>query len=98
MRRSGRTCWPRVCGSSHMRLLVGTRPPGRGAGGSYLGDDAMNYTHTAGVKPPAGSVELGRGADGIVIEVLDHPETVIKDMNHRFKLGRNRVALELRIL
>jgi hypothetical protein len=33
-----------------------------------------------------------------VIEVLDHPEPVIKDMNHPFKLGRNRVALELRVL
>jgi hypothetical protein len=51
-----------------------------------------------GVKPPASSIELGRGADGIVIEVLDHPELVIKDMNHPFRLGRNRVALELRIL
>src|SRR5262249_3631543 len=28
----------------------------------------------------------------------DHPELVIKDMNHPFKLGRNRVALELRVL
>jgi hypothetical protein len=52
----------------------------------------------AGVKPAPGSVELGRGADGIVVEVLDHPELVIKDMNHPFKLGRNRVTLELRVL
>jgi hypothetical protein len=58
----------------------------------------MNVTHMPGVRPPASSVELGRGADGIVIEVLDHPELVIKDMNHPFKLGRNRVALELRVL
>lgn len=58
----------------------------------------MSFTHTAGVKPAASSIELGRGADGIVTEVLDHPELVIKDMNHPFKLGRNRVALELRIL
>jgi hypothetical protein len=43
-------------------------------------------------------VELGRGADGIVIEVLDHPELVIKDMNYPFRLGRNRIALELRVL
>jgi hypothetical protein len=58
----------------------------------------MSFTHTAGVKPAASSVELGRGADGVVVEVLDHPELVIKDMNHPFKLGRNRVALELRVL
>jgi len=58
----------------------------------------MGFLHTAGVKPSASSVELGRGADGIVVEVLDHPELVIKDMNHRFKLGRNRVLLELRLL
>jgi hypothetical protein len=58
----------------------------------------MSFTHTPGVKPAASAVELGRGADGIVVEVLDHPELVVKDMNHPFKLGRNRVALELRIL
>jgi hypothetical protein len=58
----------------------------------------MSFTHTVGVKPAASTVELGRGADGIVIEVLDHPELVIKDMNHPFKLGRNRVALERRVL
>jgi hypothetical protein len=58
----------------------------------------MSITHTPGEKPPASSIELGRGADGIVVEVLDHPELVIKDMNHPFKLGRNRVLLELRIL
>jgi hypothetical protein len=52
----------------------------------------------AGVKPAPSSVELGRGADGIVVEVSDHPELVIKDMNHPFKLGRNRVTLELRVL
>jgi hypothetical protein len=55
------------------------------------------FTHIPGVKP-AGAVELGRGADGVVVEVLDHPELVIKDMNHPFRLGRNRVALELRVL
>jgi hypothetical protein len=60
--------------------------------------DVSGYTHEPGVKPGASSVELGRGADGIVVEVLDHPELVIKDMNHPFKLGRNRVALELRVL
>jgi hypothetical protein len=54
--------------------------------------------HTSGEKPAASLVELGRGADGIVVEVLDHPEVVIKDMNHRLKLGRNRVMLEIRIL
>jgi hypothetical protein len=43
-------------------------------------------------------MELGRGADGVVIELLDHPELVIKEMNHPLKLGRNRVALELRVL
>jgi hypothetical protein len=58
----------------------------------------MNFSHTPGAKPSSSSIELGRGADGIVLEVLDHPELVIKDMNHPFKLGRNRVALELRIL
>jgi hypothetical protein len=58
----------------------------------------MNLTHVAGVKPPPGPVELGRGADGIVVEVLDHPGVVVKDMHHPFKLGRNRVALERRIL
>jgi hypothetical protein len=56
------------------------------------------FPHTTGVKPAPGPVELGRGADGVVVEVLDHPELVIKDMNHPFKLGRNRVALELRVL
>jgi hypothetical protein len=58
----------------------------------------MAISHTAGVKPPPGPIELGRGADGVVVEILDHPELVIKEMNHPFKLGRNRVALELRIL
>jgi len=53
----------------------------------------MTFAHISGVKPAGSIVELGRGADGIVIEVLDHPELVIKDMNHPFKLGRNRVAL-----
>jgi hypothetical protein len=56
------------------------------------------FSHTLGVKPASSAIELGRGADGIVVEVLDHPELVIKDMNHPFKLGRNRVALERRIL
>jgi hypothetical protein len=58
----------------------------------------MSFVHHLGIKPPPGAVELGRGADGIVVEVADHPELVIKDMNHPFKLGRNRVALELRVL
>jgi hypothetical protein len=58
----------------------------------------MTFAHVVGVKPAPGSIELGRGADGIVVEVMEHPEFVIKDMNHPFKLGRNRVALELRIL
>ena len=58
----------------------------------------MEFSHSRGVKPAYSTVELGRGADGIVIEVLDHPELVIKDMNHPFRLGRNRVELELRIL
>jgi hypothetical protein len=58
----------------------------------------MSLAHTPGVKPEPSPIELGRGADGVVVEVLDHPELVIKDMNHPFKLGRNRVALELRIL
>ncbi len=58
----------------------------------------MDLVHEPGTKPAYSSVELGRGADGIVVEVRDHPELVIKDMNHAFKLGRNRVALELRVL
>src|SRR5262245_19625631 len=58
----------------------------------------MRFSHSAGIKPTPGSIELGRGADGIVVEVLDHPELVIKEMNHAFKLGRNRVTLELRVL
>jgi hypothetical protein len=58
----------------------------------------MEFTHSHGVKPPYSAVELGRGVDGVVIEVLDHPELVIKDMNHAFRLGRNRVGLELRVL
>jgi hypothetical protein len=57
----------------------------------------MDFVHEAGMKP-TGATELGRGADGIVCEVLDHPELVVKEMNHPFKLGRNRVALELRVL
>jgi hypothetical protein len=58
----------------------------------------MSFVHRPGTKPPASAIELGRGADGIVVELLDHPEIVLKDMNHPFKLGRNRIALELRIL
>src|SRR4026208_1651182 len=58
----------------------------------------MEFLHEAGVKPTPSTIELGRGADGVVLEVLDHPELVVKEMNHPFKLGRNRVALELRIL
>src|SRR5262245_28019972 len=56
------------------------------------------FSHLPGVKPAPSSIELGRGADGVVVELLDHPELVIKDMNHAFKLGRNRVALEMRVL
>jgi hypothetical protein len=56
------------------------------------------FTHAPASKPAASAIELGRGADGIVVEVLDHPELVVKDMNHPFKLGRNRVGLERRIL
>jgi len=58
----------------------------------------MTFSQPVSGKPAPSSIELGRGADGIVVEVLDHPELVIKDMNHPFKLGRNRVALELRVL
>jgi hypothetical protein len=58
----------------------------------------MVFSHVIGVKPAPGAIELGRGADGIVVEILDHPELVLKDMNHPFKLGRNRIALELRLL
>jgi hypothetical protein len=58
----------------------------------------MTFSHTPGIRPAASSVELGRGADGVVVEVLDHPELVLKEMNHPFKLGRNRVVLERRVL
>jgi hypothetical protein len=58
----------------------------------------MDFPHVTGIKPAYSALELGRGADGIVVEVLDHPELVIKDMHHPFKLGRNRVALEQRVL
>src|SRR4051794_8173958 len=58
----------------------------------------MSIDHVPGVKPAVSSIELGRGADGVVIEVLDHPEVVVKNMNHRFKLGRNRIKLEMRVL
>jgi hypothetical protein len=40
----------------------------------------MTFAHEAGVKP-AGATELGRGADGVALEVLDHPELVLKEMN-----------------
>jgi hypothetical protein len=58
----------------------------------------MTVAHVQGIKPAPSLVELGRGADGIVVEVLEHPELVIKDMNHALKLGRNRIRLELRVL
>jgi len=58
----------------------------------------MSFSHQPGVRPQLSTVELGRGADGVVIEILEHPELVVKEMNHPFKLGRNRVALELRVL
>jgi len=58
----------------------------------------MNLTHALGIKPAYSTIELGRGADGIVVEVQDHPGWVIKDMNHAFKLGRNRIELERRVL
>src|SRR5437660_5268240 len=84
----GKNRWPcALCRSPPLR--VGPWP---------AGSEVMSFSHTTGVKPSPGPVELGRGADGVVVEVLDHPELVIKDMNHPFKLGRNRVALELRIL
>jgi hypothetical protein len=57
----------------------------------------MDAVHEAGVKPRGGP-ELGRGADGVALEVFEHPELVLKEMNHPFRLGRNRVALELRVL
>ena len=57
----------------------------------------MPFTHTPEMKPAASAIELGRGADGIVVELLDHPELVVKDMNHRFKLGRNRMLPPLEV-
>jgi hypothetical protein len=59
---------------------------------------AMTFSHVQGVRPAVSAIELGRGCDGVVVELLDHPELVLKEMNHSFKLGRNRVALELRVL
>jgi hypothetical protein len=58
----------------------------------------MSTLHTPGQRPPSSDIELGRGADGVVVEVFEHPELVVKEMNHAFRLGRNRVALELRVL
>lgn len=58
----------------------------------------MTFPHIDGIKPVPSLIELGRGADGICVEVEDHPELVLKDMNHPFKLGRNRIGLELRVL
>lgn len=58
----------------------------------------MSIVHEPGVKPDAGGVELGRGADGIVCELPGRPGLVLKDMNHPFRLGRNRIALEIRVL
>jgi hypothetical protein len=40
----------------------------------------MDFKHAAGVKP-LGATELGRGADGVALEGLDHPELVLKVMN-----------------
>jgi len=40
----------------------------------------MDFIHQPGVKP-TGALELGRGADGVVLEVLDRPELVVKEMN-----------------
>lgn len=57
-----------------------------------------SFVHQPKIKPPASSIELGRGADGVVIEVADHPEFVIKQMNHPLRLGQNRVRLEQRVL
>src|SRR5206468_2278894 len=58
----------------------------------------MVIEHQPGVKPTPSIIELGRGADGIVVEVQHHPEIVLKEMINPFRLGRNRIALETRIL
>ena len=56
------------------------------------------FEHSDGVQPIASEIELGRGADGVVVELQDHPELVLKTMNHPFRLGENRVKLERRVL
>jgi hypothetical protein len=43
----------------------------------------MDFVHVAGLKP-AGALELGRGADGVALEVRDHPELVLTEMNITF--------------
>ena len=58
----------------------------------------MSFQHKMGIKPPPSVIELGRGADGVVVELMAHSELVLKDMNHPFKIGKNRIALELEIL
>lgn len=58
----------------------------------------MSFLHQPEVRPEISDIELGRGADGIVLELLNHPELVIKDMNHLFRLGRNRINLEIKVL
>jgi hypothetical protein len=63
-----------------------------------VGESAVPFVHQAGVKPSPSAVELGCGADGIVFELQDHPELVVKEMNHPFRLGRNRIKLEIRVL
>ncbi|HEY1192120.1 MAG TPA: hypothetical protein VGE74_31115 [Gemmata sp.] len=65
---------------------------------SARGDPMEEFRHEPGVKPVPGEIELGRGADGVVTELFAHPELVLKEMNHPFKLGRNRVQLERRVL
>jgi hypothetical protein len=81
----------------HLAILAG-EPENRDTNMAENQDNSGGFPHVLGIKPAPSSAELGRGADGIVVEVLDHPELVLKDMIHPFKLGRNRIRLELRVL
>src|SRR5262245_51470310 len=70
-----------------------SRPVARPRGGA-----PMDFVHVAAVKAACSTVVLGRGADGIVVDVLYHSVLVLTDLKHPMQLGRNRVALERRVL
>ena len=60
--------------------------------------EAMEQERVGPAEEPPFWAAAWPGGQALARYVLDHPEVVIKTMNHRFKLGRNRVALELRVL